>query len=149
MAGKVVNKRELAEIMGVSEQSLTDWQRIGMPMLLDADRGHPNSYDTAAVIGWRIERALGASRESAKERLDRITADLRELELHKRRGEMIAVDEVVAVWGPMLVAVRARLMAIPTAADIPEGLRQPLTERVREALQELSHHDPNAITAAS
>jgi phage terminase Nu1 subunit (DNA packaging protein) len=50
--GKVVNKRELSEILGASEAALTEWQRIGMPMLLDADRGHSNSYDTEAVIRW-------------------------------------------------------------------------------------------------
>ena len=147
--GKVVNKRDLSEILGVSETTLTDWQRIGMPMLLDADRGHSNSYDTEAVIRWQIERALGASRETAKERLDRITADLRELDLHRRRGELVAVAEVVNAWGPMFIALRTRLLAIPTAADIPESLRPQLTERVRQALQEISQYEPRTIAAAS
>ena len=146
--GKIVNKRELSEILGVSEQTLTDWQRIDMPIALDADRGHANSYDTEAVIKWQIERALNRSRETGKERLDRVNADLRELDLKQRRSEVVEVAEVVNAWGPMFVALRTRLLAIPTGADIPETLREQLAERVRLALHELSQHDPRTIAAA-
>lgn len=83
MVGKVVNKRELAEIMGVSQRTVSEWQGKGMPVALFADkRGLENQYDTAAVVEWRLQNLLaGERRESSKERLEKLQGDRLELEL--------------------------------------------------------------------
>jgi len=42
----IVNKKELAEIIGISERSLTEWQKEGLPVASYADnRGQANEYD--------------------------------------------------------------------------------------------------------
>ena len=47
-----LNKGELAAKLTVSEKSLTNWQREGMPVLEHGRRGQPSSYDLAAVLRW-------------------------------------------------------------------------------------------------
>ena len=42
-----VNKRQLADIVGVTEQALTNWQKEGLPVAAYADKnGLANEYDT-------------------------------------------------------------------------------------------------------
>jgi hypothetical protein len=93
--GKVVNKRELAEILGYSERSLTDWQGAGMPMLSQGDRGEENQYDTEAVIKWLVARESGKDKvEGEKERLTRLQADQIELDMRIKLRDLVPVAEV-------------------------------------------------------
>jgi phage terminase Nu1 subunit (DNA packaging protein) len=106
----ICNKRQLSDILGVSEVSLTKWQRDGLPMEVDAGRGGSNQYDTARVIEWMIQRALaGAERETARERRDRLEGDMLELKLAKEAGALVAVAEVEPVWSAAILAARAEL----------------------------------------
>ena len=53
----LVNKRQLSEILGVSERSLTDWQKEGLPVASYADnRGQANEYESSEVIRWMVQR---------------------------------------------------------------------------------------------
>ena len=96
---KIVNRQEIGEIMDVSQQTISDWLAKGMPVV---DRGAAftdGAYDTGAVIRWYVEQQLArAGRESPRDRLDRATAELREMDLAKRRGELVEVDVMVKVW---------------------------------------------------
>ncbi|MFM9972605.1 MAG: terminase small subunit [Burkholderiales bacterium] len=47
-----LNKRNLAEKLGVSETTLTTWQRKGMPVLEHGRRGKDGVYDLTAVVMW-------------------------------------------------------------------------------------------------
>lgn len=143
---KIVNRQEIGEIMDVSQQTISDWLAKGMPVV---DRGAAftdGAYDTGAVIRWYIEQQLArAGKESPRDRLDRATAELREMDLAKRRGELVEVDTMIKVWSSIVIAARLRILAIATSPDVPETYRETLTERVRDALQELSNHDPRTV----
>ena len=143
---KIVNRQEIGEIMDVSQQTISDWLAKGMPVL---DRGaafSDGAYDTGAVIRWRVEQELArASLEKARDRLDRATAELREMDLAKRRGELVEVDAMIKVWTSIVVAARLRVLALATAPDVPESFRATLADRVRDALRELSEHDPRTV----
>lgn len=56
--GKKVSKQAMAEIFGVSERTLTAWQKQGMPIQYDGKRGQRNQYDTAECIEWRFQLRL-------------------------------------------------------------------------------------------
>jgi len=47
-----LNKRELAAKLLVSERALTDWARLGMPVVTHRARGQQSTYDLAAVVAW-------------------------------------------------------------------------------------------------
>ena len=82
--GAACNQTELASILGVSDVTLWEWQKLGMPILHRGARGQENQYDTAAVIIWKIEHEVNKVRggESPKDRLARLQSEkvLRELQ---------------------------------------------------------------------
>ncbi len=108
--GLMVSKKQLAEIFDVSERTLTEWQQKGMPIAHDADRGMQNQYDTAACINWRINQLVHGSSESPKDRKDRVSADMIELQIAERCKQLVPADEVEAAWSGMVIGCRAELM---------------------------------------
>jgi len=112
---KIVNKRELGEIIGVSEQTLTTWQSEGCPMVTHGARGEENCYDTVAVITWRVERAVRqALPESQRDRLTRLQADLIDLQLAEKSKQLVPVDQVEPVWVSRVLAAAAWLQSQPS-----------------------------------
>lgn len=149
MSGLVVNKRRLAEIMGVSQRTVTDWQNKGMPVRHLADRGHENQYDTAEVIEWRLQQLLaGEKRESGKERLERLQGDRLELELMRGCEELVEEHAADAMWEHSVLACRGVILSLPSRVkqvvdaeygiDMDVRLVDPITD---EALQRLSEHE--------
>lgn len=147
--GKVVNKRELAEIFDISERTFTEYQKTGMPMVLNAGRGASNEYDTAQVHSWLLERALNnIMRETPKDRLDRVKADEIELKIAERVGALAPAAEFERAWADHIQAARIELLTMPDilASEIaalysidldPDIIRA----RVEGALEKLTSFD--------
>lgn len=148
--GKVVNKRELSEILGVSERSLTEWQEEDppLPVLRRGERGQTNEYDTAAVIDWRIGREMRRAQiEKPGDRLDRLRGDREELELAKLRRTLIPAEEIEPALEQYVTDVLNYLQGIPEryagmlqAMEDVEGKRQLLEDLVREFRDELGSY---------
>lgn len=147
---KVVNKRDMASILGVSEATLTDWQRKGMPHVKSAGRGRSNHYQTAKVIAWMIAREVAQTPagESARDRHARLQGDVLELELAAKRREFVPVTEIRPAWVSFVTSARQALMTVPvrlapllTTMDQVDAIRELLTEELRAALTKLAHDD--------
>jgi phage terminase Nu1 subunit (DNA packaging protein) len=144
--GKQVNKRELSEIMGVTERSLTDWQEEGLPIAHKGERGEENVYDTEIVINWRVQRALARAgkAESQRDREARLRGDMLEIDLQAKNGTMVPAAEVEPIWLGRVRAAAAymlgrasRLAAIlETTAGI-EAKREVLRKEDAEFLSHL------------
>ncbi len=105
--GMLVNKKQLAEVFGISERSFTEYQRDpSFPIRVNAGRGRSNEYDTADVYEWLQSRTADKTRESAKERLDRLRGDREELNLAKDAGELIPADELSQMLTDVVIAIR-------------------------------------------
>lgn len=154
--GKLVNKKELSEILDISERTLTEYQKQGMPLLLDAKRGEANQYNTGAVIKWLIEKTVNSKVESARERLDRVRADREELLFAKDLGELVPADGVEEIWASAVIGARQTLLQssaklkgeIDALYNIDVDL-DVLHEHTREVLIQLSGNgvDPHAEIA--
>ena len=48
----IVNRSELASILGVNLSTLDNYVRKGMPVLKNGQRGVPNEFDSADCIYW-------------------------------------------------------------------------------------------------
>lgn len=114
--GKVVNKRELSEFLGVSQQTLTEWQADEQfPVVARGARGEENQYDTAEVVNWRIAHAVRkAVQESPRDRLTRLQADMLSLDLAEREKQLIPVDQVEPAWTNLAVTAVAFLRGQPS-----------------------------------
>lgn len=99
---------------------------------------------------------IGGTYDEARTRKVNAEAEIAELELAKVRGELVVVDDVIKAWESVLMAVKAKMMSVPTkaapvvASEGEAGKCQAVIEDlVREALEELESYDPkvNPTTA--
>ena len=146
---------ELAEAFAVHQQTVTKWERDGLPIEIRGSRGRPTYYSLADCVKWRIERELIArgvgsdtlSPQNERALLDRVRREEVETRMRRNRGELVEVDAVRLEYVELATAVKARLRAIPDAtADQligaaqagPAAVRTLLLDRIDEALRELA-----------
>ncbi|MEZ7694041.1 terminase small subunit [Neisseria sp. 27098_8_139] len=111
----LVNKRQLSEILGVSERSLTDWQKEGLPVASYADnRGQANEYESSEVIRWMVQREIERlNKEKPRDRLDRLKADAIELDIKERTGELAPAALFERAWSDHILAARTEFLTMP------------------------------------
>lgn len=145
----LVNKHDLSELLGISERTLTAWQKAGMPMQPRGVRGEPNGYSVPKVIRWWIKREVAKVQdEQPRDRLARVQGDEVELKLAERRGELIPKAAIRPAWLGHIVATRQALRALPAALapamaqlEGVDELRDFLAEAIDEALTKLAADD--------
>ena len=108
----------LAAELGVSLATVNRWLEAGLPA---RKRGGRWRCDLEVVRAWRAkhERPPAAAAPEAPGRADaelrkaNALADLRELELAKRRGEVLSREELRHALGDALYSLRSRLLSLP------------------------------------
>lgn len=157
--GKIVNQRELAEIVGVSNNTIASWRSEGMPCLATADKkGASSRYDTEAVIDWLRHRSAGANDEETingryeQARLTKLKADNEALDVALKEGSLIEAAAVADVWDRLLGNFRARLRALPAALadelavlDDPREVQAVMKVTINQVLEELANTDVDEI----
>ena len=110
----IVNKRQLSEILGVSEETLTSWQADGMPVKTKGAQGVSGEYEPAAAIRWWLDRELDKVRsEQPRDRLARVQADRIEMDMTRERGELIPAEEIDPAWSGQVIATRQEMLSLP------------------------------------
>ena len=127
-----------AEARRSREMAETNWPDTDTTNM----RTHNGGADTRPDAPDKPESFL-----EAQARKESATADLRELELAKRRGELVEVAEVKSFLGGMITAARNRLLGIgsklgPDLAQEPDAINcQAMIDlEIREALDELKEY---------
>lgn len=137
--GLQVNKRQLAEFLGKTERTLTDWQDEDppLPILERGERGGENIYDSADVVEWLMSRTLrkAGKAESQRDRLTRLQADALEMDNKVKSQELVPVSQVEPVWYDRVLSAAAfmqsrgsRLAGILEATPGLEAKRKILRE---------------------
>ena len=147
----IVNKRQLADILGTTEETLTQWAKQGMPILLKRLGREGNQYETAAVISWLDARHKSddppTDYETERTRKVKLEADILALEKAQLEGHLIPSEKVEASWIGMISAFRAKMIAIPYKyAPLVAGksfieVETLLTDAIHAALEELYNDD--------
>ena len=149
----IVNKRELADIIGKSEEWLTQMQKLpDFPVLVKRLGRGGSDYETKDVIEWLKKREIGnyvgntdlVDIDEAKRRKLAAEASLQELELMKEQGKLVEIEQVTKVYAEQLSNFRAKILALPskcasavfTAKDIKEA-KDILENNVLDALNEM------------
>lgn len=133
-----VNRREIADILGITVPTVTAWtDKDGMPAVVQGSKGVQWEFDTAEVIAWyaqhKFQKRDGRagkngpaddpftlpedgleSEDAAKARKERALADINEMRAAREAGELVPIDEVEAIVVEENARVRTRLLGIPT-----------------------------------
>ena len=145
---KNVNKAELAAIVGVTERTLTTWQKQGMPIEHEGERGEENAYDTAAVVTWMVARAEAKAKreETPRDRLARRQADLLDMQLAEKRGDSVQAASIKPRLIARVIGARQKLIAMvadiaPALAELggrPDAIADLLEANVDDALRDVA-----------
>lgn len=164
----IVNKRQLAEILGKSEEWLTQMQKDPSFPVLHRRKGRGGSdYESADVINWIERRSVNnlignqdaIDLEEGKRRKMAAEAGMAELELLKEQGRVVEIEKVADEIGEQLSNFRAKMLSIPskvaglayTAKDIKE-IKGILDDAIYEALNEvagINQEDSSGISEES
>lgn len=142
--GELLTRKELADAFDVHPQTVTKWERDGLPIEKRGRPGIPSLYDREAVEAWLNARAEAAQHggpvDVARERArkERAQARLAEQKYLERSGELVTAEEVVEVWGAHINAVRTKLLVLPTLPQFAIVANE-LEQKVREILTEIAH----------
>ena len=146
-----VNKTKLAEIFGVSQKTLTEWQKDGLPVEDRGGKGQSNTYDTGECIAWRFNSLMtgdGFDFNKERARKEKESADKLEMENEVTRGALVLSTEVSQAWGEEFSRVKNKLMAAPpkiaplmVAIKTPAEAQEIIKKVIIEALNELSKPD--------
>jgi phage terminase Nu1 subunit (DNA packaging protein) len=151
--GVVVNREGLADVMGVSNTTVSAWAKRGCPYLQQGGAGREWQFNTAHVIEWRLNEMAGKLGDGAKDydegqaRKMQADADLAEIKRDKERGKLIELQVVADVVRGEYATVRTRLGSLPgilaPRLDSSRALEfQPvIAEVVDDILTELSADD--------
>ena len=145
----LVNKRQLSEIFGVSQQAIDKWDKEGLPVEargVQGVRGRENEYNTVRVYNWLLERYKKSNLSDLdieRTRLIKAQADKAEMEAAALRGELLPIEIIKVSWQSIFALVRVRILAIKAEikTQIPSIDKEALViidESCKQALRELS-----------
>lgn len=110
----IVNKKTIAEIFGVTERTVTDWEQAGLPIESRPGRGISNEYDSVKCIDWRCRRIMSGERQlTARERKDEAQARLYELELAQKSEQFVSNEDIAWVLETLITTARDHLLSAP------------------------------------
>lgn len=115
-----LSAKETALLLNVTTRSIQGYKEKGIPIT----DSKPPKYPAREVVLWAIKNgvinfalstAISAELEALppRERKDLADAQLKELLLAEKRGEVISVAEAIAENTKALLAFRARILAMP------------------------------------
>lgn len=114
---KCLQQKEICLLLGVSRMTMLEWGREGLP------RNEDRTYCWADVWAWvrrrwaeakRVEGGdVGKEEDEDLARWRKARADLAEMEVARKRGELVPTEEVAAEVGRLLTEFKGNLLALP------------------------------------
>jgi len=151
--GKLVTRLQLAKHLKHLPRTISKWQEEGLPVARRGRGGRPSLYDEPAVRAWVEAREAAAQTQAPTFMISRSRKELAQaLEAEQRvalrSGTLLAAADVDRTWSAEVAAVRARLLAIPTAWSDrlhragalggAAGIEALLVEAIYQVLRELA-----------
>lgn len=163
--GDLVNRRDLAIRLKVHMQTITKWEREGLPIAERGRRGRSSLYSESAVRAWLQAREDTATKDAGginvnaeRARRERAQAILAEQTHAMRARRLLPIEDVERVWAAEVAAVRAIVLASYTthadrvhrAATLEglAGVERALKELAYEVLRELANPDREIARAS-
>lgn len=147
-----VTKAELCRLSGKNPSTISTWVTKGCPYVQKGSKSKQWVFDVAEVMDWYADykalQAVGDTKsldiDEARRRKLAAEAAIAELDVSKRKGEVVEIEAVAQAVGDDYANLRAKLLSLPVklapqAAILTEAKEvQDLAESlIHEALEEL------------
>lgn len=142
-----ISQNKAAKEVGCSQQYISMLIKMGMP-------SNSRKQVRLSDVRSRLKRKNGTGgdpdywKERAKH--EQIKAQLAELELKRKKEELVPLDQVQEHLEKMFSVIKQKLISLPsrithliTAEKKQAGKKRIFEEEIREVLLELSNFDPN------
>jgi phage terminase Nu1 subunit (DNA packaging protein) len=111
-----VNRVQLAEAMGVHPDTISDYTRLGMPVLSQGGAGKESTYDLVDCLEWWRDNQGGNAKDRAQTRALNASAKLNELKLLRETGELFTREQIALegqaytkAWASMVRSLPKRM----------------------------------------
>lgn len=92
---KIIGIQSIADLFGVSHQTIANWQDQGLPVARRGGNGAPSEYESDECIRWMVERELSRVQpETPSNRLALAKAQAVEMDNAERRGQLVRADQL-------------------------------------------------------
>lgn len=156
--GRLVNRAELAEILGISLPTVDAWVKDKMPFVRRGGRGVEWQFDTASVIQWREDRAKDTAGGQLND-IDAIEMETARVKLERERLKyaaeaslVVPLDQLERRLSVVFAEIRAAMRNLPgrTASQLlgetdERVFKRTLSQEVDRALTALSEFDTTAL----
>ena len=137
-----VDRLQLAKLIGVHPDTVSDYTRAGMPVVTRGGAGRRSVYDSVECLKWWREQSGKDAKEIAQTRAYNAQAELNELKIAVQNGELLPRDEVVLAGQNYTKAWTAKIRALPRqmvqSGLIPREREQGVTQMLLALLSEIS-----------
>lgn len=137
-----VDRIQLADLLGVHPDTVSDYSRSGMPVITRGGAGKRSAYDAVECLAWWRERQGKNAKEAAQTRAYLAQANLNELKLAQQKGELLPRDEVIAAGQTYTKAWVAKIRALPRqmvqAGIVAKDREQRIAALLHHLLSEIS-----------
>ncbi len=155
---RLLTRRQLAAALNVHMQTITKWEREGLPVAERGAKGRPSKYREIDVRAWRKRRDDAAKKPEGPLNFMQTRAYkehwqglLAEQQHQLRAKELLYATEVEKIWGDEVSAIRTVILSIPVSyadrvhraatLDGLVGVEAALKEIVHQVLRELERDD--------
>lgn len=112
-----LDTQQLADFYGVSTARVNQWVREGAPVKIKGSRGIAHIFDTGDFSKWR-DSVLASNTERMtldEARLKKLAAEasISELELAKKKGDVVDLDEIERDLKNKFATLRSSIRSIP------------------------------------
>ena len=130
----ILNQSEAAKLLGVTERTIRDWQKLTPNLPFKKINQTVAEYDASEIVSWFTEyklqqfkntqvyttedKKLFETREAAAR------AELKEIELSVAKGDLLPVKDVEIQWTNLILTIRQSILTLPhvIATIIDDGL---------------------------
>lgn len=137
-----VNRLQLAKLLGVHPDTVSDYSRDGMPVITRGGRGRESNYDAIECLEWWRQRLGKNKKEAAQTWTYETQAQLNELKIAVQEGELLPRDKILLAGQQQVKSWTAKIRALPRqmvqAGLISGDTEQRVTVLLRALLSEIS-----------
>lgn len=126
--GHRVDRLELARLIGVHPDTISDYTRNGMPVITRGGAGRKSVYDAVECLAWWRAQYRQDKKDVAQTRAYGAQAELNELKIATQKGELVPLDQVILAGQNYTKAWTAKIRALPR-----QMVQSGLIPREREA----------------